>query len=310
MRVSAPGKLMISGEYAVLEGAEAVVAAVGRRARVTLVARASAAAPPEVVAARAEAERAVGAIEGELELDASELRAEGRKLGLGSSAAGAAAAASLVFAARGHSLDDASVRRRVFDCAFAGHRSIAPEGSGADVAAACLGGFVRFRRRASDVETQPLAWPSGLHTVVVWTGHAVRTSDMLAAVSALRASRPDDHRRAMRRLAAESERMVSALIDQALADVVHCTHGYAVAMEELGKAAGVSIVDDTLRKIQQLAVAAGGAAKPSGAGGGDVAIGVFPSMDGADVFQTGCISSGFDVLSLELGSTGGRVEEQ
>ncbi|MEY4583034.1 MAG: hypothetical protein RL701_7737, partial [Pseudomonadota bacterium] len=34
--VSAPGKLMVIGEYAVLEGAEAVVAAVDRRAYASL----------------------------------------------------------------------------------------------------------------------------------------------------------------------------------------------------------------------------------------------------------------------------------
>ena len=115
--VSAPGKLMIAGEYAVLDGAEAVVDAVGRRAYAHLGSFAQEPLPLEAGAARARAEALLGAVPGALSIDVSELRQAGRKLGLGSSAAAAAAAAGVVFAAHGRDLSSPSVREQILGAA-------------------------------------------------------------------------------------------------------------------------------------------------------------------------------------------------
>ncbi|MDH5492738.1 MAG: hypothetical protein OEY14_12365, partial [Myxococcales bacterium] len=94
---SAPGKLMLIGEYAVLEGAPCLVAAVGARAIARVRAQGEAAnrarPMPEVEAARARAEAVWGPIPHALDVQVEALRRAGRKLGLGSSAAAAAAAA-------------------------------------------------------------------------------------------------------------------------------------------------------------------------------------------------------------------------
>ncbi|HEY2735509.1 MAG TPA: hypothetical protein VGI70_16045, partial [Polyangiales bacterium] len=85
--VSAPGKLMVSGEYAVLNGATAIVAAVGRRAFARVDVGRVGEPPAEARAAFALAERQFGEPSGRpLSIDVSSLRAEGAKLGLGSSA--------------------------------------------------------------------------------------------------------------------------------------------------------------------------------------------------------------------------------
>jgi phosphomevalonate kinase len=307
--VSAPGKLMITGEYAVLEGAEAVVAAVGRRAYAQLTPGSQPPVAPEAHAARAAAERRLGPFPGAITLDASELQQEGRKLGLGSSAAQAAAAAGVVFAAHGHDVTKPEVREQILAAALEGHRAVAPHGSGADVAASVLGGFVRFRKLGDGVETHTLRWPETLELVVVWTGTPVRTSDMLTQVRTLAAREPDVYRARMRALADQSEQLVSALIGGELDTVVECFHSYGTAMGELGEAAGVNVITDTCEQLRTLARAQGGSAKPSGAGGGDVAIAVFSGPDGAERFRGGCAAAGFEVLSLELGAHGERDEE-
>jgi phosphomevalonate kinase len=266
-----------------------------------------------VLAARAAAERRWGAVPGALALDVRELNAGERKLGLGSSAAGAVAAAGVVAAWHGHDLASPKLRKDVFEAALQGHREVAPGGSGADVAASALGGFVRFRRLGQGLDaatdTRSLVWPAGLQTVVVWTGTVVRTSSMVAAVHALRERDPRAYGDCMDALALHAARTVTALEAAALAEVIACTKDYAGSMQALGEAAGVRIVDDTTAAIRSLAERAGGAAKPSGAGGGDVVLALFPAGEGVDVFRTGCISSGFHVLSLALGTVGGRVEE-
>jgi phosphomevalonate kinase len=307
---SAPGKMMIAGEYAVLEGAEAIVAAVGRRAYAQLGAiEAEGVVPHEAAAARLAAERKVGAAPGTLTIDVAELQQDGRKLGLGSSAAAAAAAAGVVFAAHGLRPSDPAVRDQVLAAALEGHRSVAPHGSGADVAAAVLGGFVRFRKLGAGVEAHSLVWPTGLELVVVWTGKPARTSDMLSKLRDFSAKDEAGYRARMRALADQSDQLVSALIAGDAAGAVEGVDGYGNAMEELGIAAGIGIVEETCARIREIARANRGAAKPSGAGGGDVAIAVFSKTSSADAFRAGCDQAGFEVLSLELGVQGERDEE-
>lgn len=308
---SAPGKLMVSGEYAVLDGAEAVVAAVDRRAYVRLQPGVPQAPPlpPEVLATRACVEARLGPVEGALSLDVAELQQGGKKLGLGSSAAAAAATAAVLISAHGRPLQDPAVRALCLELALEGHRAVAPDGSGADVAASALGGFVRFRKLGDGVETHPLDWPAALLPVVVWTGQPARTSNLVAQVRALAAADPNRYRYCMSALGEEADQLVSALLAADLPAVLESFHAYGSAMQALGEAAGVGIVNDIIAHVRTLAERVGGAAKPSGAGGGDVALALFTDPGGAEAFRAGCARAGIEVLSLLLGASGERDEE-
>jgi phosphomevalonate kinase len=331
---------MITGEYAVLDGAEAIVAAVDRRAFVRVAGSGAASQvitqgtpqgtygigaarikhdpaslpgviSPEATAAFSEAEARLGRYSHESSggalqvlVEASSMRQGDSKLGLGSSAAGAAAAAGLVFAAHGRDLSELEVRKQVLEAAFAGHKAISPKGSGADVAASVLGGFVRFRRLGEVIEAHPVAWPASVCVRVVWTGKPARTSDFVAKVDALGVANPTLHRERMRALGAEADRFVSAVIASDTAGLLESTHAYGLAMGELGAAAGIEIVTDTLREVANVARQAGGAAKPSGAGGGDVALALFADEVSAGRFGQMCAQAGLSVLSVELGAAG------
>jgi phosphomevalonate kinase len=312
---------MVSGEYAVLDGAVAVVASVEVRAY----ARWSTSdggspspggdspqSPPlfrEAVLTRSLAEEAVGTVQAELAIDASELRKSGRKLGLGSSAAASAAAAGAVLASHGHDLDDPAVQRRVLDLALAGHKAIAPEGSGADVAAASLGGFVRFRLEQGKLaEAERMTWPASVTTRVVWTGKEARTSEFVRAVRAFEARDASGYRSIRDSLHAEAARFAAAIGAAQPREIVTAAGAYGDAMKRLGQAAGVAIVTPELQQIADLAVQHGGSAKPSGAGGGDVAIAFFASDTDAQAFDTACRSATLDLLDLGLGAPGVRPE--
>ncbi len=309
---SAPGKMMISGEYAVLVGAPAIVAAVQIRAYARFFEgapaeqHASASRFPEAHAARKRAEEELGEAPGELAIDVSELRREGQKLGVGSSSAAAAAAAGAVLAVRGHDLREEKVQRRALAYALEGHRAVAPNGSGADVAACTLGGFVRYRRTPGqwDVEADRLAWPKELVWRIAWTGQAASTRVLIEKVHALRDRAPRAYEDAMLCLVKESERFVGAFGE--VGAVLEATHRYCDAMDALGRVAGAPIVEERLRKVATLAREAGGAAKPSGAGGGDVALALFASRQDAARFGKACREAGIELLDLELGGPGVR----
>jgi phosphomevalonate kinase len=313
---------MVSGEYAVLEGAVAVVASVNVRAYARWSTSPGSGSPaqigdspqsrgnpPEAMLTRKLAEEAVGAVQAELAIDASELRKSGRKLGLGSSAAAAAAAAGAVLATAGEDLNDPKVQRRVLDLALAGHKAIAPEGSGADVAASSLGGFVRFRLDGGQLaEAERMVWPAHVATRVVWTGKEARTSEFVRAVRAFEGRDGSGYGAIRDTLHAQARRFADAIARGDGSEIVAAAGAYGATMGQLGLAAGVSIMTDELQQIAELATRHGGAAKPSGAGGGDVAIAFFARESEAVSFDAACRAEALDLLDLGLGAPGVRPE--
>ena len=312
---------MISGEYAVLDGAPAIVAAVGARAIARLSPPASdgsgplgggshdeTSSQPEVVVARRCAESALGPMSMQLTVDTHALREGDRKLGLGSSAAAAVGAVAAVMAFHGRDLADAAVRREMLSLADRGHRAIAPQGSGADVAASALGGWVRFERHGEDVDARPLAWPDALTMRVAWTGKPARTSELVAKVKALAARDAAAHGRAIGAVREAAAALLAAIErgDAGAAALAMDVHGRA--MQALGEAADAPIVTAELAQIAALARECGGGAKPSGAGGGDVAIACFASPGAAEAFDERCRAAGVTLLDLVLGEEGPRRE--
>ena len=303
---TAPGKALLCGEYAVLEGAPAVVAAVDRRVSV-LWSDESGTVPPEVRATLRRAEEELGALPRDLAVDVSALRQGRVKLGLGSSAAAAVATAGAAFAAYGRDLGDSKTLQRVFSTALHGHASIAPQGSGVDVAASTFGGFLRCTRAQDDIQFQPLAQPQNLLIRLVWTGHAARTSELVGKVQALRKDDPREYRRCMKRLSDLSERFVSAFETGSATEVIAEAAHYSKAMDMLGTAAKARIVDERLGRAAQLAAGFSGSAKPCGAGGGDVAIAFFTDPDAVGAFELACKDDGFHPIDVSWGATGVRA---
>ncbi len=303
---SAPGKALLCGEYAVLEGAPAVVAAVDRRVSVVW-AEDSVPMPPEVEATLRLAQAELGAAPGWLTLDVSDLQQNRVKLGLGSSAAGAVATAGAVFAAHSRDLEDWKTLQRVFALALEGHASVAPQGSGVDVAASTFGGFLRFVRTGDEVETCALQPLNDLVIGLVWTGQAARTSELVGKVHELRGDDPGGYRACMDRLSELSGRFASAFGAGDAAEVIASAAAYSNAMSLLGDAAGAPIVDARLGRVAELAASFSGSAKPCGAGGGDVAIAFFLDPDARKDFELACKDEGLHPIDVSWGATGVRA---
>ena len=303
---SAPGKALLCGEYAVLEGAPAVVAAIDRRVSVSW-SESSAPMSPEVEATLRRAREELGPLPRSVTVDASNLRQGHVKLGLGSSAAATVATAGASCATHGRELGDSDTLHRVFSIALEGHSSIAPQGSGVDVAASAFGGFLRFTRADDDVEARTLKQPADLRMCLIWTGHAARTSELVGKVHALREDSPREYRTCMDRLSELSHRFASAFEDGNAADVIAGAASYSSAMGMLGAAAGAPIVDAELGRASALATRFSGSAKPCGAGGGDVAVAFFLDPDAAIGFELACKDDGLHPIDVSWGATGVRT---
>jgi len=303
---SAPGKALLCGEYAVLEGAPALVSAVDRRVSV-IWSKDSMHMPPEVEATLRLAQTELGPVPRTPVVDVTDLHQDGVKLGLGSSAAAATATAGAVFATHGQSLEDPATLRRVFACALEGHASVAPQGSGVDVAASTFGGFLRFARIEGEVEILAVEPPGRLEIRLVWTGHAARTSDLVGKVRELQRDDPGGYRSSIDRLSDLSQQFANAFESGNATEVVTLAASYADAMEALGIAAGAPIVEAGLRSAAELAARFSGSAKPCGAGGGDVAVAFFLDPMAAKGFEGACKNEGLHPIDVSWGAKGVRV---
>jgi len=339
----APGKLLLTGEYAVLTGAPAVTVAVGgpATARVTpatasrLLDPAGGAAssfrlaPPDGVHwdAPPPAERSAlpAAVLAEIlrrwpaELMAQPLeisldttafiqtsRGRQQKLGLGSSAALVTALAAAVLAACRVAPAAAELRA----ACLAAHRAFQRgRGSGADVLTAIHGGLLICTPAGDDLQAEPLVWPKSLHLVVAWTGRAASTLALIERFDAFRAREPAVFGQHAGRLAEAAEKSAQAWRSGNAITVLGTVAGYADALRAVDAAGTIGIWTPEHQALARLAGAAGAVYKSSGAGGGDLGYALTDSAEVADKFRAAVASAGGITLDLQPGRPGLSVVE-
>ncbi len=278
-RFFAPGKVVVVGEYAVVDGAPAVVAAVG----IGVGLRWSAADTREVQTPYGDT-RFVDAA-----LDAASAPAglyafsdDGgpaltSKPGLGGSAAATVVAVHAARALRGEDTHPDAVYAVASDV----HRAVQGSGSGIDVAASTYGGMVRFQQGVRPTRVMPS------RLVVVWTGASAKTGPRVERYLGW------EGRAAFVARSAE-------LTDLFLVDPLRAVEQDYALLVAMSVQAGIDYRTPALDRIVELAWVFDGAAKPSGAGGGDCAIAVFAEPDSEAKFIDSCTSDGFTVLGAEL----------
>jgi phosphomevalonate kinase len=268
MRARAPGKVVLSGAYAVLEGAPAIVAAVDRYVLADAAREASFVTP--------EQRAALGDERPAPWFDASALRAGQRKLGLGSSAAILVASLGALALVTEPQLTPKQLATRVFLPALRAHRAAQGGGSGIDVAASAYGGVLIARREGEGLRLSPARLPAGLRVLVLSAQQPASTPELIARVGDLGAQAPALYTQLMARQAQASERAARAVRLGDADSFLHALRQQGDALAALGEAAGAPIVTEEVAALMSQAARVGAAALPAGAGGGDVALWVSP----------------------------------
>jgi phosphomevalonate kinase len=295
MKARAPGKLVLTGAYAVLEGAPAVVVAVDRHA-VADTAHVAASPPAEVRAAFGAA--AAPAIDVAALQDAG-----GRKLGLGSSAAAVVAALGARAAARGEDIATRSCREAIFDAAREAHARVQSGGSGVDIAASTFGGALRYTLGGGAPSIRALHVPPSLVLGTFFSGESARTSDLRARVDAARARRPDAYAPLARAMHDGAVAAADAFEAGDARAFVHAAAAYGRLLARLGHFADAPIVPAGWDGLSEHAVGEGGAFLPSGAGGGDVAVWLGTAVPSAS-FLARAAGLGLQSLALSVDPDG------
>jgi len=326
---SAPGKVVLSGEYAVLAGAPAVCMAIDRRAHVTVAASDSEHHVVSRVAKNSKPCRfksSDGVIEwidaGEdfalleavwetvglaptsnlsLQLDTSEFSdiATGNKTGIGSSAAlTVALTAALCELNSGEQKSSApQSATAAFD---AHHKFQGGRGSGVDIATSGAGGLIEYVMNGRNIRR--LSWPDELAYALVWTGAPASTTQKL---DRLARSKPRPSRAAL----VYSARRLGKAWQKGRADnILNEYHDYINVLREFSVDHDIGIFDAGHAELVFAAQAAGIVYKPCGAGGGDVGIVLADSAAAVESFLGNAVDGSGQVLDARLDGKGVQAE--
>lgn len=215
--------------------------------------------------------------------------ANGRKYGLGSSAA--VTVATVKALCRFYNLP--VNKDQIFKLAAIAHFEVQGNGSLGDVAASVYGGWISYhsfdrqwlaqQRKYLDLKTiidlpwpdlniESLTAPKNLELLIGWTGKPASTSQLVDKISLFKARRQTEYHHFLEKSKSCIQRMVDGFHRQDLEAIKNEIRYNRDLLKQLGTNSGVNIETKSLSKLCQIAESFGGAAKTSGAGGGDCGI--------------------------------------
>ena len=243
--------------------------------------------------------------------------ADGRKLGLGSSAAVTVATVRAVAGFYGLSLDDS----RVYKLAMLASDAVQPIGSGGDIAASAVTGWVdyaspdrvwlhrarqRAQARGGTGDLLESDWPGlclrrlpvpSVRLQVGWTGAPASTPALVADVQA-GSHGANDYAVFLRDSQDCLARLITAIEDDDTAQIMRQIARNRALLAGLSRISGRTIETAELARLVEIALEHGAAAKSSGAGGGDCGIALCTPATDLVALRTAWETAG--ILPLDL----------
>ena len=312
---SAPGKLMLAGEYVVVAaGAPAIATAVDLRLSVRCerggqgwrvnsrglgLVEAPVAEIPllEVVVERFAPVGASGALSIE-----SALGVGPEKPGLGSSAALVVAASAAVRREFG---GDTPSLEELIAC----HRAGQGGGSGYDVATSLLGGVCLFQSRGGEFSARAVQWPEGLAARVLHFGAGVSSAGQLHKLRSAMERDPQAVGLALDEQCAAAVAVAAGLTGGG-AELLSLLAHHERTLIGLDRAAGLGIENPSYRGVVERLGSGPAIVRTAGAGAGDSAWILAPSDEDLEPALASLTDAGYGLLDLSVGGRGLEIEEE
>ncbi len=342
IQASKPGKLILLGEYAVLEQAPCLVAAVDRSCDVsvepcggeTFTLKASNPDIPDIqfiieennglsfksdlTSIDRERLRFVIAVLKNVIEEGSELfkpatikidtqsfyhSGTGDKLGLGASASITVSLLSALKEYIGKPVSGEGLYREAYPI----HRKAQGKlGSGSDIAASAVGGVIQYTMPESTSNgsgiIETVDWPEDLQVIPVWAGQSASTQDLVKQVQTYRDEDPSSYNEIMDPMIRLSEEGCRAFQEGDIDALAEVVSDFVQQEHKLGEVSETDIVSEVHKRIAGVVHKAGGTYKPSGAGNGDMGVAFCSGMSKRIEIEEALEKSAFDVINLAIQS--------
>ncbi len=342
IKVSAPGKMILLGEYAVLEGAPALVSAVNRQAAVTVTLREgnefSVHSPSlkigrqpfiltsnlkirydpnlsplisnklhfftDIFESILEGFKAYGTPPFmQIELETDAFYSAELHRKLGFGSSSALTTALTSAIAEASGFN--LTEGEIFRHALVAHRAAQGKaGSGIDIAACTYGGVLEYKMEQTPKKLEP--WEE-LPLAVVWTGASASTSTMVQSVSALKEKNAALFKEIITELGWISEQGISAYREQQIQSFLSAVENFYTALKRLGRESNTSIISGPHQELAEMAAQNGAVYKPSGAGGGDIGLLFASSKENLIKIKNEAAEKGFKIVDTNISSDGVTV---
>ncbi|GAA5521379.1 hypothetical protein LQ318_06500 [Aliifodinibius salicampi] len=338
--VKTPGKLILLGEYAVLEQAPALVATVNKFCTIKL-------RPSQNDVFRIEAPNLdipdfsfllsekgdISLTNGHTELQRNQLNfvlsvlkyirqkldknvpafdisidtadffhpISGKKMGLGSSAALTVALLSAIE----ELLNSTFSSTDFFQKALHAHRYAQGKiGSGVDIAASSTGGIIQYRMpeliEGTNEEIQQVHWPNDLYMLSIWTDKSVSTRTMVRKMRTFRMKETAMYKGIMNEMADLSEAGCRAFRLGNTKKFLDVIEAFGNIERKLTNHSKADIFSSVHEQIAKIVINKGGYYKPSGAGGGDIGTAFCRSSETCKSISEAIEESSFELLNLSV----------
>ena len=236
----------------------------------------------------------------------------GRKYGLGSSGAVTVATVKAL---------NAFYELNLSQLATLAHLNVQGNGSCGDIAASCYGGWLAFstfdhdwvldklasEKMATLIESdwpnlqiEPLQVPEDLRLLIGWTGSPASTSDLVDQVHRSRIEKKTSFENFLNASKECVDQMIQGFKQNDIALIQKMIRKNRSLLNQLTSLSNVSIETEELKRLNDLAEQYGGAAKSSGAGGGDCGIVIVDKRAGILPLMSSWEKAGITPLPLHV----------
>lgn len=241
----------------------------------------------------------------------------GRKYGLGSSGAVTVATVKALGLFYGLELTE----EEIFKLSALAHLEVQGNGSCGDIAASCYGGWIAFstfdHQWVNDqaqkqtltallqatwpkLMIQTLTVPKKLRLLIGWTGSPASTSDLVDQVNQSKEVQEKAYQQFLDESKSCVETMITGFQTENITLIQTQIRKNRQLLQQLTSITGVMIETPALKKLCNLAQTCGGAAKSSGAGGGDCGIVLFKQKSGILPLMSSWEKEGITPLPLHV----------
>ncbi len=249
----------------------------------------------------------------------------GNKYGLGSSAA---VVTSVVSAILNEFMTEEPSKELIFRLAAISHVKTQGNGSGADVAASSYGGLLQYSSFQAEwlrsaylqsdsitalvemdwiyYSSKPISMPKSIYFCVGWTGKPASTAKLVDKILQLKLDNLDAYRTFLKNSDDAVAEFLKGMQEENIDLLLSGVKKNREALSTVGTHANTPIETPLLSTLCNIAESLGGAAKPSGAGGGDCGIAFMPTKEKADELERLWEKAGIKPLPLQPNPFGAK----